>query len=82
MLGREVEVHPALGFGAEGSALAVDHQAVGLPVEIGSLEVGKLGDPAVRSSLRGDCSETSYVRDTKLVECVTPAKVGNLSALG
>ncbi len=37
--------HPALGFAAEGSALAVDHQAVSLPVEISSFEVGKLGDP-------------------------------------
>ena len=39
---------PALGFGAVGSALAVDHQAVGLPVEIGSFEVGKLGDSESR----------------------------------
>ena len=40
--------HPALGFGAEGTAFAVDHQAVGLPVEVGSFEVGKLGDPESR----------------------------------
>ncbi len=39
---------PALGFAAEGSALAVDHQAVSLPVEIGSFEVGQLGDPESR----------------------------------
>ena len=37
--------HPALGFAAEGSAFAVDHQAVSLLVEIRSFEVGKLGDP-------------------------------------
>lgn len=35
----------ALGFAAEGSAFSIDHQAVRLPVEVGSFEVGKLGDP-------------------------------------
>ena len=32
----------------KGPRLAVDHQAVSLPVEIGSFEVGKLGDAEAR----------------------------------